>query len=42
VVLAHGCTKEAEVDPSDIDRAIDRRARFIANPVGHTYSEDEL
>jgi hypothetical protein len=41
VVLAHGCTKEAEVDAADIERAIQRRAAFVANPAGHTYLEDE-
>ncbi len=41
VVLAHGCTKESEVDSADIDRANRRRARFIADPAGHTCSEDE-
>jgi phage-related protein len=41
VVLAHGCTKEAEVDTDDIDRAIRRRNRFVADPDGHTHREDE-
>jgi putative component of toxin-antitoxin plasmid stabilization module len=41
VVLAHGCTKESEVGATDIDRAIHRRARFLADPAGHTYSENE-
>jgi len=29
------------VDPADIDRAIRRRAAFVANPAGHRYVEDE-
>jgi hypothetical protein len=41
VVLAHGCTKEAEIDIHDIDRAIRRRSRFIADPDNHTYREEE-
>lgn len=41
VVLAHGCTKEAQVSAADIDRATRRRAAFIADPGAHTYVEDE-
>jgi hypothetical protein len=41
VVLAHGCTKEAEVDADDIDRAIRRRSKFVTDPNGHTYRKDE-
>jgi len=40
-VLAHGCTKEAAVDESDIDRAIVRRTRFLNDPEGHTLGEGE-
>jgi len=38
-VLAHGCTKEAQVDRADIDRAIVRRKMFFKNPEAHTYGE---
>ena len=37
-VLAHGCTKEARVDPMDIARAASRRTRFLADPANHTYN----
>jgi hypothetical protein len=37
-ILAHGCTKEAAVDDADIDRALARRKRFVADPKGHTYA----
>ena len=40
-VLAHGCTKEAAVDESDIDRAIVRRTRFLSDPEGHTLEDDD-
>ena len=36
-VLAHGCTKEEAVDDSDIDRAIERRKKFVHDPDAHTY-----
>ena len=35
-VIAHGCTKEGEVDDADIDRAVSRRKQFEANPKRHT------
>jgi len=40
-VIAHACTKEGAVKDADIDRAVERRARFLANPAGHTYTEDD-
>jgi hypothetical protein len=36
-VLTHGCTKEAEVDKRDIDRAVVRRNDYLKNPTAHTY-----
>jgi phage-related protein len=36
VVISHGLTKEATVPAKDIDRAISRREKFLANPVAHT------
>ncbi len=36
-VIAHGLTKEAAVPPSDIKRAIARKAAFTANPTVHTF-----
>jgi putative component of toxin-antitoxin plasmid stabilization module len=38
-VLAHALTKEAAVSIRDIDRAIERREKFVDNPVKHTYRE---
>jgi phage-related protein len=40
-VVAHGCTKEDKVDASDINRAINRRAKFMANPALHTHQIEE-
>jgi len=36
-VLAHGLVKERTVPPADIERAIERRRRFEADPETHTY-----
>jgi phage-related protein len=36
-VLAHGLVKERAVPPAGIERAIERRLRFEANPATHTY-----
>ncbi len=38
-VLSHGMVKERRVPASDIDNAIERKARFEANPEAHTYRE---
>lgn len=38
-VLAHGHTKEREVPPREIDKALERKAKFEANPRRHTYEE---
>lgn len=38
-ILTHGCTKEAEVEDADINRAILRMARFLQDPNAHTYRE---
>ncbi len=38
-VLAHGLTKEAAVPSRDIDRAIARMQKFVADPAKHTYRE---
>lgn len=36
VVVSHGLIKEARVPAADIERAIARRKKFVANPVAHT------
>ena len=39
VVLSHGLVKERQVPPAEIDRALQRRMKFVANPKRHTYRE---
>ena len=36
-VLASGIVKEDRVPPAEIERAVQRKARFESNPVRHTY-----
>ena len=38
-VVSHGLVKERVVPSKDIDRAIERKKRFAANPSKHTYQE---
>ena len=38
-ILAHGITKEAAVPKTEIDRAVQRRKAFEADPQRHTYQE---
>lgn len=38
-VLTHGLTKQQEVPPKEIDKALERKAKFEANPKRHTYKE---
>jgi len=38
-VVSHGLAKERVVPPKEIDRAIERKKRFEANPKKHTYEE---
>jgi len=35
-VITHGCTKEHDVPPIEIDRAVRRRALYLADPLRHT------
>lgn len=37
-VLASGFTKEAEVPKGEIDEAVSRKTKFLANPTKHTYT----
>ena len=39
VVLVHGLTKNREVPPKEIDKALERKVRFEANPKRHTHEE---
>ena len=38
-VVSHGLTKERAVPPREIELAIKRRARFLANPIKHTFED---
>jgi phage-related protein len=38
-VLSHGLVKERVVPSSEIDAAIERRRKFVADPAKHTYQE---
>jgi hypothetical protein len=38
-VVSHGIVKEDRVPPVEIDRALERKRRFEANPNKHTYQE---
>ncbi|HUO08583.1 MAG TPA: type II toxin-antitoxin system RelE/ParE family toxin [Phycisphaerae bacterium] len=37
-VIAHGCTKEDAVHPTDIALALERRKKYLANRAAHTYT----
>jgi phage-related protein len=37
VVISHGLAKEGKVPGAEIERAIERMARFRANPPKHTF-----
>lgn len=41
VIVSHGLTKQQEVPPREIDRAVRYKSRFDADPAAHTY-EPEL
>ena len=38
-VVSHGLVKEQAVPPREIDRALERKKRFEADPPRHTYQE---
>lgn len=41
-VLSHGMTKQQDaVPPSEINRAIERRNRFVSDPRRHTFEETD-
>ena len=41
VVLSHGITKEGAVPGVEIERAIDRKKKFEADPKAHTYKPEK-
>jgi phage-related protein len=38
--LAHAITKEDEIPNTEINRALDRKRAFAANPIAHTFTGD--
>ena len=40
-ILGHALTKEDRVPSADMERALRRKKAFEANPVKHSYSEEE-
>ena len=40
-VVSHVLHKERQVPPLEIERAIERKKKFQANPTGHTFDPDE-
>ena len=39
-VVSHGLTKEKQVPPKDIDRAVEAKQRFVTDPSRHTHREN--
>jgi phage-related protein len=39
-VLAHAITKEDDVPNTEINRALERKRRFVADPAAHTFAGD--
>lgn len=39
IVVSHGIKKEAEVPAVEINRAVERRKKFEANPKAHTFRQ---
>jgi hypothetical protein len=38
-VLSHGIVKESAVPPKEIEKAIERKRKFEANPAKHTHEK---
>lgn len=41
IVVSHGCWKEAQVPPKEIDLAIERKVRFESDTMRYTYVWEE-
>jgi len=41
-VISHGIVKESAVPPKEIEKAIERKAKFESNPVKHSYEKEQL
>jgi phage-related protein len=39
-VVSHGIVKEQKVPPKEIDRALERKKKFLANPKRHTFTPE--
>ncbi len=39
-VVSHGIVKEQKVPPKEIDRAVERKKKFTANPQRHTFKPE--
>lgn len=37
IVVSHGLVKERVVPPTEIERALSRKKRFLADPAAHTF-----
>jgi phage-related protein len=40
-VVSHGLTKERQVPPREIDKAVKRMKHFVANPKRHTFKPNQ-
>ncbi len=40
-VISHGIVKESAVPPKEIEKAMERKAKFESNPVKHTYAKEQ-
>ena len=41
-VISHGIVKESAVPPKEIEKAIERKAKFESNTVKHSYEKEQL
>lgn len=39
-IVSHGIVKERQVPPKEIDRAVERKKKFTANPRRHTFNPE--
>ena len=39
-VMSHGLVKEKKVPPKEIDRAVERKTRFLSNPKRYTFKPE--
>jgi len=41
-VISHGIVKEGAVPPKEIEKAMERKAKFESNPIKHSYTKEQL